>query len=386
MKIRSILEKFFKTHSKKLQTLNNISIFKQNIIYNYKYLKEINKNCDIWPVLKSNAYWHWLEEISSFLDEINPGYVVVDSYYEALKILKHTKKTKILLIWYNILQNYDYFNFEKIDVVVYDLETLKKLWSLNKNINIHLKIDSWMSRQWIFFQDLDEFLKVLGDYKKINLVWVCTHLSDSDNYENDFSLEQLNYFKKCINFINEKNYFPKYIHASNTSWNLKNNFWEYFNTLRLWIWFYGINTLDPKDEFYEIWKKLKLSLSLDSTLVVKKSLQAWAKVGYNCSYTMPCDWVIWVLSLWYYEALPRSLKDYYLNYNWKKIKIIWKICMNLTIVDLTWVDDAKVWDKINIISNNINDFNNIYNFAKKSNTIPYENLVKLSESIRREVK
>lgn len=78
----------------------------------------------------------------------------------------------------------------------------------------------------------------------------------------------------------------------------------------------------------------------------------------------------------YYEALTRSLKDYYLNYNWRKIKIIWKICMNLTIVDLTWVEDIKVWD-------NINDFNNIYNFAKKSNTISYENLVKLSKSIRR---
>ncbi|MDP5038920.1 MAG: hypothetical protein NWP80_00560 [Candidatus Gracilibacteria bacterium] len=81
----------------------------------------------------------------------------------------------------------------------------------------------------------------------------------------------------------------------------------------------------------------------------------------------------------YYEALTRSLKDYYLNYNGRKIKIIGKICMNLTIVDLTGVEDIKVGD-------NINDFNNIYNFAKKSNTISYENLVKLSKSIRREVK
>ena len=186
--------------------------------------------------------------------------------------------------------------------------------------------------------------------------------------------------------MHENNYFPKYIHASNTSWTLKKNFWEYFNTLRLWIWFYWINTLDTKDEFYEIWKKLKLSLSLDSTLVVKKSLQAWTKVGYNCNYTMPFDWDIWVVSLWYYEWIPRCLKDFCLNYNWKKIKIIWKICMNLTIIDLTWIDDIKVWDKINIISNNVDDFNNIYNFAKKSNTIPYENLVKLSESIRRELK
>ena len=101
---------------------------------------------------------------------------------------------------------------------------------------------------------------------------------------------------------------------------------------------------------------------------------------------MPFDWDIWVVSLWYYEWIPRCLKDFCLNYNWKKIKIIWKICMNLTIIDLTWIDDIKVWDKINIISNNVDDFNNIYNFAKKSNTIPYENLVKLSESIRREVK
>lgn len=386
MKLSFLIEKFFKNHSKKVQTLNNISIYKENIIHNYKYLKEINKNCDIWPVLKSNAYWHWLDEISSFLDEINPGYVVVDSYYEALKVIKHSKNTKILLIWYNILQNYEYFDFKRIDVVVYDLNTLKKLCSLNKKINIHLKIDSWMSRQGIYYEDLRDFLKILADYPKLNLIWICTHLADSDNYDNNFSLKQISYFKKCIEFINQNNYFPKYIHASNTSWNLKRNFWEYFNTLRLWIWFYWINTLDPKDEFYEIWEKLKLSLSLDWTLVVKKHVKTWTEIGYNCSYIMPSDGVIWVVSLWYYEGLPRCLKDFCLNYNWKKIKIIWKICMNLTIVDLTGIEDVKVWDKINIISNNKNDFNNIYNMAKCSNTIPYENLVKLSESIRREVK
>lgn len=58
--------------------------------------------------------------------------------------------------------------------------------------------------------------------------------------------------------------------------------------------------------------------------------------------------------------------------------------MNLTVLDIG-DNEMNIGDKISIISNEISDCNNIYEMAKKSETITYECFTRLSESIRRVV-
>ena len=59
--------------------------------------------------------------------------------------------------------------------------------------------------------------------------------------------------------------------------------------------------------------------------------------------------------------------------------------MNLTMLDL---GDSKiqVGGKVEVISTSLLQKNNIYEMAKRSETIPYECLTRLSETIRREVR
>ena len=56
--------------------------------------------------------------------------------------------------------------------------------------------------------------------------------------------------------------------------------------------------------------------------------------------------------------------------------------MNLCVVDLT-KKTLVVGDKVEAISTSPEAKNSLYSMAEKSDTIPYEILVKLAESIRR---
>lgn len=376
---------FKKSFENSIKTLNQINISKSAILNNFDIFQKMYPNYSIFPVLKSNAYWHGIKEIGTILRERKLDYIAVDSYFEAIKIQK-VNNIKILLIWYSLKENLKLLNFKKVTLTIYDLETLKELKKLWKKVNIHLKIDTWMHRQWVYVDDLQKILKFLKTTKNINLEWIFSHLADADNTDNSYSLWQVELFKKWVKIVKNAWFNPKYIHLCNSAWSLK-WFWKDFcNAIRLWVSLYWINPLEKTDKYYKNWKSLKLALSLYSTLVLKKELKSGEKVSYNGTFEAKKDMTIWIIPIWYYEWLSRKLSNnfefYYKNI---PLKILWRVCMNITVINLTWVK-ILTWDKIEIISNDVKSKNNIYSLARNSETITYESLTNLSETIRRKIR
>ena len=93
----SHLFEFKKYFERPLEVLNEIHISESALLSNYDYLQSLHPGIDIFPVLKANAYGHGIEQIATILKKRNPAYLVVDSYYEALRI--HTvNSSKVLLV------------------------------------------------------------------------------------------------------------------------------------------------------------------------------------------------------------------------------------------------------------------------------------------------
>lgn len=363
---------------KKIDTLNNIFIKKENIISNLNLIKNTSKK-EVFPVLKSNAYWHWLKEIATILKWQNLKYLVVDSYYEALIIQKYNK-TPILLIGYVDPNNFKKMKLKNITLMIWNKENLIKLWESKRKAIIHLKINTWMNRLWFKLKELEDVLNLLEKYKNITLEWVYSHFSQADETNNNFTNNQIDIFKKAIEKIKSNWFDLKYTHIGNSAWSIKNL--DFCNATRAGFAIYGMNPLDKKDVYFNKYKNLKTALEIESTLISKNNLSKWEFVWYGKNYKAKKDMIIWVIPFWYFEWLPRELNEYFVEYKWQKLKIIWKCCMNMTIIDLTWVD-INIWDKIKIIS--INSDNNFYTLAKSAWKIPYEIMVWINESIRREI-
>ena len=368
----------------KLKTLNNIYISRENILNNFDIFQKLHPEWDIFPVLKSNAYGHGIREIANILKERKIKYIAVDSYFEALKIWE-VSNVKILIIGYSMLENLSKMNFKKTSLVVYDLGTLEELARIWKPVNIHLKLDTGMHRQWIYIEDLPFFLEFIKKHKNINLEWVVTHFADADSVDNSYSIFQEKLFKQGIDIIKNAWFNPKYIHSDNSAASVK-WFWKNVcNSLRLGISLYWVNPLEPDDKYFEKLKNLKLALTFNSTLILKKDIKKWENVSYNCTFEAPQDMTIWIIPVGYYEWLSRKLSsNFQFYFKNSPLPILGRVCMNLTIVDISWLE-VNVWDRIEIISDNLSKNNNIYKMAERSETIPYECFTRLSETIRREI-
>lgn len=391
MKIFSKILNFKKKLETPFETINNIYISKGAILDNLKLFQELSPNCSILPVLKSNAYGHWIKQIASILSKTKLDYIVVDSYFEALKVME-VNSTPVLIIGYTLPSNLQNIDFDKITLVIYDYTTLEELAKIGKKVKIHLKLDTGMHRQWIYFEELKNFTDFIKNNKNIILEWVCTHFADADNdTSNEYSLNQLEEFQKWVVFLKSKGFKLKYIHSNNTAWLSKNFCANTCNSSRLGIGLYWVNPLNTNDtDFYKL-NNLKLALTFESRVVQVKNIKKWDKVSYNWIYEAPQDMTIWIVPVGYYEWINRQISfnntissesKYFYNYKNYKLPVIGRICMNISIIDITWTW-IKAWEKIEIITPK-ND-NNVYLLATKSNTIPYEIFTSLNENIRRSI-
>ena len=369
-------------------SLNTIEISRKNLLDNYDFFKNLGRTQGsartIWPVLKSNAYGHGIRQVTEILLERNFEYFVVDGYHEVLEIRKITKRP-VLMIGAMLPENFKNIKWKNLAVMVQDRETIKALGKLNKKIKIHLKVNTGMNRQGIEIVDLRSLIVEIKKYPKLILEGVMSHLADADNSNDKKNNDQIKKFEEVIKIVEDSGIELKYCHLAATAGavKIKN---PKINAVRLGIGLYGINNLEKQDKNYKKFKELKPALSFKTVLTTLRTVKKGERVSYNWIWEAKKTTNIGVIPVGYNEGLDRRLS----NKGWVKYKnkfypIIGRICMNLAIINLGQTK-AKLFDEVEVISNNRQDKNSIGNMASLCHTITYDLLVRINSSIRRIIK
>lgn len=354
MSLRLAANRLLASFETKLTPLNRLEINSAQILKNYDAFQQLASHCQIWPVLKANAYGHGLREIASILQARRFDYVVVDSYYEAL-LLKHPA----LIIGSILPANLHLLDFSKIALMVQDKKTINTLGQLNRPIKIHLKINTGMNRQGIDISQIQNYLNLIKLYPNLILEGIMSHLADANNPK--YSQHQLSAFLRCLDYLH-----PKYVHISATD-GVQIASHPQINAVRLGLGLY------------------QNSLRLISTITKIRKLNKGDFVGYNCTYQSKKSTNIAIIPVGYYEALDRRLSNCgFVKYKNQFLPIIGRVCMNMIIVDLL-DSKAQEWDEVEVISPNPKDQNSIESMAKLINASPYELFTRISPTIRRQI-
>lgn len=368
----------------KLEVFNNIEIYSSNILANYDYFQKLNSDQEIWPVLKSNAYGHGIENIVKILKSRTCSYFVVDSYFEALQIWNQNPNQSVLLIGPTLMSNLNKLNLSLLTLSVDNLDLIKAIGSLNKSVKIHLKINTGMNRLGIKINELDKYLNLIKKNKQIKLEGVYSHLASSDSIDPSQTNDQLKIFNQVINQVNNRGFKIKYYHLNATAGCISNQN-NINNAVRLGIGLYGYNPLEKRHPLNQQLAQLQPGLTFYSKIVHVNMLKKGDRVSYGGTYTAQKNMRVGVIPVGYYEYFDRKLSNRgYIKYKEKFLPIIGNICMNLSMVDLLNTK-AKIGDEVEIISNNQFDKNSISNAAKLANTIPYEILTRINTSTRRTI-
>jgi len=367
------------------RTFNTIEICKDNLLANYNHFKKQNKDFNVIPVLKANAYGHGLEKIGKILNDTDCPLIAVDGYFEAVKLLE-VSRHRILVMGCIDESNFKLLNYRKVSFVIQSAEQLVHLGRLNKFINIHLELNTGMNRLGIEPEELSDYLKTLKRFPKINLEGVMTHLADADNHINSFTKDQVILFDRLVQTIINQGFDPRYIHIAQTAGSTK-TISKFANSIRVGIGLYGINPLTTSDKFHKELEGLKPVLELKSEIIKVINIKAGDKVSYNGTFKAEKDMTIGVLPIGYYEGVPRELSNCGIvtsSDSDKQLPIIGRICMNHTMIGLD-SSDLKVGDKVTIISNQKDQPNSVINICKQHKLFSYSLLTGISSSVRRNI-
>lgn len=354
--------------------LNKIYIYKKEILSNLENLEKFQPKADFFPVLKSNAYWHWVENILKIIKWKNFPYLCVDDLEDYKKILENSK-FNILYFWKNFKNEIENFDLKRTTFCVYDLETLRFLIKLKKKIKIHLFLKT--GNEWLWKDDLQTAVFLIL-WTKIEVEWTMSHFKNARTYSFKDPVNQIITFKK-LNFIVEKAFKIKYKHlwASAGIFRLHD---EYFNAFRPGLIIYWYNPLD----FWIKWESNQFhpAMKIETTITNLQTVKAKEKVD---DVEMIQDRVIWTLAFWYKEWLFQILtKRLKFKYKEKFISQVWVISPHSS--NFYANDKMKIWEKVEIISPDILAKNFIWKLAKKSQVSIYEILKNIDKSIKRVIK
>lgn len=369
------------------EPLIKIEIYRDRLLHNYLYYKQ-KTQLDVAPVLKSNAYGHGLVPIARIMEQEQPPFMVVDSYFEAMILRNEGIKTPILVIGYTNLNNIKQNGLPDVAFTVTDVEWLRRLREVvDHPVKIHIKIDTGMNRQGIEVGEVSEALNLVKSSKNIVLEGICSHLADGDNCDVGFTVKQIKRWNNIVRQVGGE--FPelKYWHLGASS-SLYFHQKIYANVMRLGLSLYGIQA----DE--KIANPIKPIMRVETCITSIRQIKQGEKIGYGCTFVAPKDMMVATIPFGYNEGMDRRLS----NQGWVKVQgeycpIVGRVSMNITSIDVSSV--IKNYSKnsvpvlempVEVISPDVEDKNSIESMASLCGTIPYVLLVHLPEKLRRVVK
>ena len=224
----------------------------------------------------------------------------------------------------------------------YALDLEEALAKAGKTLDVHVKIDTGMSRTGIFAQedptDAAEAVLRIARLPHLRITGIFTHYAAADvPAKDDFTAWQLENFKTVLARLEEKGFDRSKVtvHASNSACVLRHPE-TYFDMVRTGVMLYGFY---PDDKFRPD-GPLRQALSLKARVAEVKELPAGAHVSYGCTFETSRPTRVAVVSAGYADAYPRNLsnKGAYVVINGQKCPQIGRVCMDLTMFDVTDAD------------------------------------------------
>ncbi len=354
-----------------------------NIGYN---LQEIKKSLDsemkICCVVKADAYGSGAVQVAKYLEKQNVDFLSVARIEEALELRKNNIKLPILCMGYIDISMIKEAIINNISLTVYNVNYAKEVDRfaslLNKKANIHVKIDSGMSRLGFLALESIEPIKEIYKLNNLNIEGIYTHFAKADEKDKSDTLEQLNKFKFVIDKLNTLNINIPLKHVANSAavLDLKD---ELFNMVRVGIILYGYY---PSDEVDMDNIKLKPCLKLKSTVTNVKIVDENVCVSYGYTYKTSEKTKIVTISIGYADGFNRIQHNPKVFINGYILDIVGRICMDQCMAKAPIDAEISVGDEVIVMDNDIPQLS-AEEHARRNDTINYEILCMINRRVTR---
>lgn len=341
--------------------------------HNFNIAKATGKK--VMCVIKANAYGHGAVPCGLHLEKLGADFFAVACLAEALELREGGITRPILILGYTPAEYAGKLAEYSITQTVQDEQSAIELShaavSAGVKVDVHVKVDTGMSRLGIFAQGQEAALAAANEVDRIyalpglKVEGIYTHFSVADSPEQDsYTKWQLDNYNAVLSTLAAKGIYPSLRHAGNTA-AIMNHPEAHFDMVRAGIMLYGmypdgIHRTGP----------LKPVMTLKSRVAQIRELPAGTSVSYGRTYETRRPTRMAVITAGYADGHPRRISDSsYDVINGRSFPQIGRICMDMHMLDITGDSSVKVGDEVSLWGG---EGMTVEQVAQKVGTLNYE--------------
>ncbi len=358
-----------------------VSVDLSSIRKNFKILKERLGKLSLQPqkpliigVVKADAYGHGAVEVSKVLVKEGIDFLAVAYLEEAIALREEGINIPIIVL-FNEPDPQKYLRYD-LSAVIHEERTIsileKTIKASSPPLRVHVKIDTGMGRLGFFPEEALSVLERLQNVKGIRIEGIMSHFSSAELSNKESAKEQITLFNDiCIK--------AKKLIGDNLICHMANSAAIFslpdacLSGVRPGLMLYG--HLPGNLEEPALTPAMKVSTSLLTIRKVKKG----TPISYGGTFITNRESLIGIIKTGYADGLMRSLSNRgYVLFQGKRAPVIGRVCMDLTMVDLTeilkelTITSPSTEDEVVILGSQGKETITARELSQWANTIPYE--------------
>lgn len=302
------------------------------------------QGCEIIAVVKSDGYGHGSVAVAQAALMAGATRLAVSIVDEAYELRRAGITAPILVLGYTPWDQGEQAARSEIALTVYDMNNARGLAMsarpAGKQLALHLKIDTGMSRLGIMPDDAASFADQLQSLSGCVLQGVYTHFAQADLPDSTPTELQLSRFHHALGQLSQRGISIPLIHVANSAAALR--FPETrFNAVRLGLAMYG------PDEAFSEQVPLQAAMTLKTTVSHAKWVPAGTGLGYGATYVATRPSLIVTLPIGYGDGYTRLLSGKAsVLLRGQRIPLVGAICMDQCMADATALQEAAVGEEV----------------------------------------
>ena len=344
--------------------------------------RDLPRHVKLLAVVKDEAYGHGALNVARIALEEGAWGFGLSTLEEAMSLREAGITAPLLLLGERQEAELPWCAEHDLTVCVNEPHTVRQLARVatgyGKRVPVHLKIHTGMSRYGVRWDEALPLIEQICSEKSLSLEGVMTHFAQSDETDKTFAKLQLSRFSEVLKGMAERGITVKYRHTCNSGGFLDLPH-AHLDMVRVGILLYGVF---PSAVCRRI-PGIEPVMSVKAKIAAIQKLKPGEVVGYGMRYTAPTERRIAILPIGYGDGFPRVRNQGGALIHGKRAPLVGGIAMDATMVDVTDIPEAQMWDEAVIMGRQGNEEITVHDMAKLKNSVSYDVLTNWRLRLRR---
>ena len=334
----------------------------------------------LFGVVKADAYGHGAVPVSRALEPLCNA-LAVSLVEEGLELRAAGIRAPILVLGAYYNRHQDEVLAERLTPVVYDRGELEKFAAAavrrGRRADVHVKVDTGMSRLGIAPSDLEGMLARLGELPSLRLAGICTHFASADLVDSGTTEAALAQFGQGLARAAQLGFRDLVNHAANSAASVR------FPSARLDAVRPGLALYGAMPSELVALPGLEGALALRTRVMAVREVAVGVGVSYGGLWRAARPSRVATLPVGYADGYPRHVRGAEVLVGGRRVPIVGAVCMDMLMIDVTDLPASALEGPVTLIGRDGTEQITVDDLARWAGTVSYEILCGISKRVPR---